>query len=129
MNSEKLLSRHPLNNGLDLEFWDLSRPVAGDRWQVVMEARIRIPINEATLPAELRPRIDVVTKALGREMVFSRQEVRNFIAADEVAGLLKEMTARFLSTVATYLDRPGFAPGFIRKTFAAHQEKPRWYKS
>lgn len=129
MISEKLISRHPLKNGLILELWDLSRPVAGDRCQVVFEARVPVPITEATLPPEMLPKIDQVTAALGRAIVFSQQEVRNFIAADEVDGLLKEMAARFLSTIATYLDRPGFAPGFIRKTFAAHQEKPRWCKN
>ncbi len=129
MKSEKLLSRHPLNNGLDLELWDLSHPVAGDRWQVVMEARVLVPLTAATLPPEFLPQIDQVTAALGREIVFFQQEVRNFITASEVAGLLKEMTSRFLSSLTTYLGHPDFAAGFIRKTFAAYQEKPRWFKS
>jgi hypothetical protein len=128
MVSEKLISRHALANGLTLELWDLSGPVAGDRWQVVMEARMPIPITAANLPPELRPRIDEVIIALGREIAFSQQKVRNFIAAAEVAGLLKEMATRFLASVATYLGSPDFAPKYIHKTFAAHQEKQRWHK-
>ena len=31
MNPARLMVRHPLKNGLTLEFWDHSRPVAGDR--------------------------------------------------------------------------------------------------
>ncbi|MEJ2071368.1 MAG: hypothetical protein P8X58_13355 [Syntrophobacterales bacterium] len=37
------MSLHPLNNGLTLEFWDYSRPIAGDRWFVLLEVRIAIP--------------------------------------------------------------------------------------
>jgi hypothetical protein len=40
------MSRHPLNNGLTLEFWDYSRPIAGDRWFVLLEVRIAIPIRQ-----------------------------------------------------------------------------------
>jgi len=129
MTSEKLLIRHPLNNGLHLELWDLSRPVAGDRWQAVVQARVLVPVTAATLPVELFPKIEEVTAALGRELVFSQQEVRNFIAAEEVAGLLKEMTGRLMSSLSPYLGHPDFAAGFIRKTFAAHLEKQRWCKS
>ena len=51
MTTEKLLSRHPLDNGLTIEFWDLSRPMIGDRWIITLELRITIPINAANLPA------------------------------------------------------------------------------
>jgi hypothetical protein len=59
MDSGKLLSRHALDNGLTLEHWDRSRPVAGDRWHVVLEASISISVTAATLPPELRPKARV----------------------------------------------------------------------
>ncbi len=52
MNSERLVSRHPLNNSLTMEFWDYSRPIAGDRWFVLLEVRIAIPIRPETLPPD-----------------------------------------------------------------------------
>jgi hypothetical protein len=128
MSPEKLLSRHFLDNGFCLEFWDLSRPVAGDRWQVVLEARVAVPITAATLPPDLRPRQAQVTAALGREILFSQKEVRNFMAAGEVGDLLKEMEARLLSALSAYLVHPDFAGRLIRKKFTEYQEKQRWYQ-
>lgn len=120
---EKLLSRHSLANGLSLELWDRSQVTAGDRLQVVLEARVAIPISAATLPPDLRPQLAAVIAALGRELVFSQQKVRNFIAASQVAGLLEEMKTRFLSAVSDYLGHPDFAPRFIRKQYHAYLER------
>ena len=58
MRAEKLISRHTLDNGLTLEFWDLSRPMVGDRWLIVLEARIAVAVGAATLPPELQGRDD-----------------------------------------------------------------------
>lgn len=68
MRAEKLISRHPLDNGLTLEFWDLSRPMIGDRWIVVLEARIAVAIGPATLPPELQDREAEVVLGLGPEV-------------------------------------------------------------
>jgi hypothetical protein len=90
MLSEKLLSRHILGNGLPLEFWDLSRPVAGDRWEVVLEARIKVPLTAENLGPELGSRLDEVISALGREVIFSQKEMRHFISSEEVTEIIKE---------------------------------------
>jgi hypothetical protein len=117
MTTGKLRLRHPLNNGLTLEVWDLSRPVAGDRWQVVLEARITVPVS----PAE-------VAAALGEQLVYSRRDARNFIDARQVAAVLQEMENRLLELAPGYLGHPDFAQGFIAKEFAAYQEKRRYHR-
>ena len=81
MKPEKMLSRHSLANGLTLELWDHSRPVAGDRWFVCLAARIAIPVRAEALPPELQAHAARVSAALGEELIFSRREERNFIAA------------------------------------------------
>jgi hypothetical protein len=129
MISEKLVSRHPLNNGLSLEFWDLSRPTAGDRWQVVLEARIRVPIIAAHLTPDLRPILEEVVKTLGREITFSQKEARNFVAVTEVTDIVKEIEDRFLSALSPYLGHRSFPGRFIRKTYTEYQEKQRWRHS
>ena len=73
MNSPGLLARHTLDNGLTLEFWDLSRPLVGDRWFVCLVTRIAIPIGAETLPPELQPQAAQVVEALGEEIIFSRK--------------------------------------------------------
>lgn len=127
MNPEKLLSRHTLRNGLLLEFWDLSRPLAGDRCQVVVEARVAIAVTADTLPAELRAQEGQVIAALGEKMVFTKQEVRNFVAAGEMADILKLIEEQLLTSLRGYLGHPDFAARFIRKKYADQQREKGWY--
>jgi len=127
MTPEKLLSRHPLDNGLILEFWDLSRPMAGDRWLVVLEARLAIPVGAATLPPDLMGQEAEISRALGPEIVFSQRDQRIFIAAGEYPATLKEIAARLLALAPSYLGHPEFAGRFIRKRFREFQEKQRWH--
>ncbi len=129
MTPEKLISRQPLANGLTLEFWDHSRPMIGDRWIVTLEARVIIPVGPATLLPDLAAREAEVLRALGTELVFSQRDERNFIDAKEFEATLNEMTQRLQTQLKPYLDHPEFAGRFIRKKFAAHQEKQRWYRT
>lgn len=125
MTPEKLLSRHSLDNGLTLNLWDCSRPVAGDRWYVALEARIAIPVNQDTLPPELSREAAAVAAALGPELIFSQRDERNFIAAQEAPGLLKEMAARALDLAARYFGHLDFARKLIRQKYAQHLERRR----
>jgi hypothetical protein len=124
MNSERLLHRQALGNGLILELWDHSRPVAGDRWYTRLETRIVIPVRPY-LPAELKPLADQVAAALGEEIVFSHHEERNFIGAPELPGVLQDMQDRMLKLAPGYFGHEDFAAKFIRKTYAASGEPGR----
>jgi hypothetical protein len=122
MNSRKLLSQHTLKNGLVLEFWDLSRPMLGDRWQVVVEARVAVDVTSENLPAEMLSQANGIIKALGKETVFTKQETRNFVPDGEMPGLLAEIQEQLLSSLAAYLGHPEFGPRFIRKKFADYEK-------
>jgi hypothetical protein len=124
-NSARLIGRHPLNNGLTLEFWDHSRPVAGDRRYVHLETRITIPVRADTLPPELKGLADQVMGVLGEEITFSQQEARNFIAASEAPETLKDMQDRILALAPDYFGHADFAARFIRRTYAAYQVRKR----
>jgi hypothetical protein len=126
MNAPRLLDRHPLDNGLTLEFWDHSRPLVGDRWFVNLETRIAIPVETETLPPELKVNAGMVMEALGEEIIFSQQEARNFIAASEAPALLQDMQERILALASGYFGNADFAAGFIRKKFAELQALRHW---
>ncbi len=70
---EKLISRQLLPKGLTLELWNRSRPVAGDRWQVILETLIAIPVKANTLPADLQGQAAAIIAALGSEILFSHR--------------------------------------------------------
>lgn len=123
MKPARLLARHSLKNGLTLEFWDHSRPVAGDRWVVVLETRIAIPVRADTLAPEMQARPAQVARALGDEVIFSRREERNFIAASEVPSVLKDMQDRMIALAPGYFGHADFGARFIRKAYAAYLAK------
>lgn len=123
MEPEKLFSRHLLANGLNLEFWDLSRPILGDRWLAVLEARIVIPVSAATLPPDLPAAEGEIRRALGPEIVFSQRDERTFIPAGELLETLKEMETRLLTLAAAYFGHPEFAGRLIRKRYAEFRQK------
>jgi len=122
------MSRHLLNNGLTLEFWDHSRPIAGDRWFVLLEVRIAVRIRPDTLPPELREQADRVKEALGDEIIFSHKNERNFIAATEAPKILQEMQERFLDMAPGYFGHPDFAARFIRGKFSEKQALLHWQR-
>jgi|UniRef100_A0A7C3UYH5 hypothetical protein len=126
MRSEKCLGRHSLPNGLTVEFWDLSRHTAGDRWQVVVEARVPIPLTPENIPPELQDRRSEVASALGSPVMFIKQEVRNFIAEGEVPALVQKIATELFASIRGYLGHPEFAVRFIRKQFKEYQERQAW---
>ncbi len=128
MTTEKLLSRHSLDNGLVLEFWDLSRPMIGDRQIITLELRITIPITLGNLPPDLTDNYADVLRALGPEIIFSQRDERNFIDAKESEATLKEMETRFLTLAPTYFGHPDFARRLIRRRYAEFQERQGWYR-
>lgn len=115
-----------MSNGLILELWDRSRPVAGDRWFVVLETRIAVPIRKDTLPPELKALADQVVSTLGNEIIFSRKEERNFISTTEMPNLIKDMQDRVLAMAPGYFGHGDFAAKFIRKTYLASQTQHPW---
>lgn len=116
--TESLLLSRLLPNGLTLEFFDLSRPMAGDRWQVILEVRLPIAVSAATLPPDLADRSEEVIGALGPKIVFAQREVHYFIDAKEVPALLQEIQTRLWEGLKDYLGHPNFIGHCLRKKFA-----------
>lgn len=123
--TETVLLRQTLPNGLILEFYNLSRPMAGDRWQVIIEVRLSIPVTADTLPPDLRERAQEVITALGQELFFSKQEIRHFIDIREVPAMLQEMQTRLWEGLKGYIGHPEFAGRYIRKKFSELQSQPK----
>ena len=103
------MSRHLLN-GLTLEFWDYSRPLAGDRWFVLLEVRIAIPFGSTPC----RRSCEGKPSGRGRwgdEIIFSQKNERNFIATVEAPEILKDMQASFWTWRPVILGIPILPPG------------------
>jgi hypothetical protein len=123
-----VVGRHTLDNGLILEFWDLSRPLVGNRRLVCLEARIAIPIRPETLPPEFKAQAAQVVEALGEEIIFSQRQERNFIDASNAPDLLQDMQDRILALAPGYFGHNDFAARFIRKKCAELQALQQWQR-
>ncbi|MBW1804654.1 MAG: hypothetical protein JRJ85_28510 [Deltaproteobacteria bacterium] len=79
--SEKLFETIKLENDLDLEIWDLSRVIAGDRWLVSLEARINVPItieHLETLPDKEKI-LAILKDTLGRKISYRYIQEKFFV--------------------------------------------------
>jgi hypothetical protein len=124
---EKLIDKIELDNGLTLELYDRSKKVAGDRWLVSFEARIDVRVDpqyfEGKDPAS--PPFDVIKKALGDKVTYSREKTRNFIAATEKDEVWEGLRERFLTTTRPYFSSANFPRNIILSKYQATQRFSR----
>ncbi len=116
---EKPLDKERLANGVTVRFHDLSRKVAGDRWQVVVRYDVVAAIPESFwgLVSGDQALIGEVRAALGPEIVLSRTMERNFIGEPEKEELVNEMVRRIRENMLAYFADDGFAERFFLRRF------------
>jgi hypothetical protein len=75
-----LLRKIDLKSGLELEIYDVSRKLAGDRWYVGFIARVEIPITFLEGHADL-PEVDIekMKDVLGETVRFEQKRDRHYI--------------------------------------------------
>jgi hypothetical protein len=102
-----------LQNGLTLRLFDLSRPVAADRWYVGVVGEVAIAPRE--IPMEEMPEdlMDVV----GDRVVFHQKRERHFIDDQEREAVKNGMIRSLTETLVPYLSHPDFPRRLIRKTY------------
>jgi hypothetical protein len=129
MMEEKLVDMLSLENGLTLEFYDTSRPVAGDRWRVSVVARIEVDVKPEYFKGQKGADglIDDIRGAVGKTTTYRHEKARNFIAEDEKDKVFKELKERFLEANLKYLSSPDFARKLILKRYQeAHERSLSW---
>jgi hypothetical protein len=78
---QTLIKTMELSNGLKLDFYDISRKLAGDRWYVGMIARIDIPLTDSLLTNQQLSNYSVekIKSALGEAVRFQQKRERHYI--------------------------------------------------
>ena len=122
---EKLIEKIALDNGLNLELWDRSRPVAGDRWLVCFVARAIVPVELKYLKQENDESLTLesVRNIVGQQAVYTRQKESHFVDVKEKNGVFENLKNAFLDTNLGYLSSPDFPRKFIMKVYGEAQEK------
>ena len=114
-----LIKKIELENGLTLEFTDVSRKVAGDRYLVVLQTRVTVPVEEKWFPKESagRPELADIIAKVGTEVVFEQRKERNFVDEREKPDVLADIVAVAEDYGIRYIGHPDFPQKLILKKY------------
>jgi len=129
--NDNLLETRQLSNGTTLNLYDASRRQGADRWIVVMEAQLDIPVDETCLPPEGMEGLSLerIRESLGPRVVFLSRRERVFVPDDEKEGLLSILREEFCSHAVPYLANPIFPIRFILKQYRACLKTKAWQEA
>lgn len=113
-----------LANGVVVRFFDESRRVAGDRWQVTVryDAVVSVPETFWSLVSGEAELFEEIRAALGEEIVLTSVNERNFVAAEEKEALVGEIVMRARNNIFGYLADPGFPERYFKRCFNEARE-------
>lgn len=126
MESDKLLSRRRLANGMDLNYYDMSRKVAGDRWMVELKCEVSIPVLDAYYNRyqNVEPEmLEEIKSVLSESTSFSTSKERFFVPEEDRGKVLEELIEQADSTIFSYLNNPKFPERTCRKRIEETMEK------
>ena len=128
---QSLMKTMQLSNGLELDFYDISRKLAGDRWYVGMVARIDIPLTDWLLTNQMLSNYSVeeVRNALGETVRFQEKRERHYIDEREKDPLLKIMMDSFIKSTLNYYSHSDFPVKYVLKEFKAHLKQQAWRRN
>jgi hypothetical protein len=125
-----LFRKIDLENGLELEIYDVSRKLAGDRWYVGFIARVEIPISFLAGHADA-PELDIekMKDVLGETVRFEQKRDRHYIDEKEKDIFLNDLIDDFLVSTLPYFSETDFAKKYALKVYKQKLEKASWYKT
>lgn len=118
--TESTIKKISLKNGLDLEFIDISRKIAGDRYQVTLLTRVEVPVEEGWFSENNQeiPDIDEIRKKIGNRVIFEQKRERNFIDDQEKEAVIKNIIEVAEDYGIRYLGRTDFPKKLILKRYS-----------
>ncbi|HOD28604.1 MAG TPA: hypothetical protein PKH03_05280 [Syntrophales bacterium] len=116
-----------LDNGLTMEVWDRSRPIAADTTKVELYVRIPVRLERAFFPGD--EAFDVVRRIWGNQIVFEYVRERTFVGNDAREAVFAELLAAFRTHTLPYLGRPGFARGVALARYREYLGNPHAYRN
>jgi len=116
---EKLIKTLDLENGLQLNIYDASRKLVGDRWLVSLIVRMDVPVTEALKKDSRQPIVNIneIKDILGDSVLFEKKREKIFIDTDEKETASKELCDMFLNSSLNYLSKDIFPKQYVLKTY------------
>lgn len=128
---EKLIKTLDLKNGLQLNVYDASRKLVGDRWLVSLIVRMDVPLTEALKKNSRQPMesINEIKSMLGESVLFEKKRERNFVDTTAKETVFKELCDMFLNSSLSYLAKDIFPKQYILKKYEEEIKKKSLLKS
>lgn len=128
---QTLIKSIELSNSLKLDFYDISRKLAGDRWYVGVIARIDIPLIDSLLTNQHLSHYSVeeIRNTLGESVCFQQKMERHYIDEREKDDLLNDLMDSFIKRTLNYLSLPDFPGKYVLKEFQTYRKRKIWYQN
>jgi hypothetical protein len=122
---EKLIKTLDLENGLQLNVYDASRKLVGDRWLVSLIVRMDVPVTEALKKnnRESMENIDEIKDMLGESVLFEKKREKIFVDTAEKEMVFKGLCDMFLNSSMKYLSKGIFPKQYILKMYKEEMKK------
>ena len=129
MTEKKLISTSSLENDLLISFYDESKKIAGDRWQVNLTAKIQILTDQVQFTRIDKEKRSEILQVIGEQVNYEKKLIRNFIAEKQKEETVTALYESFLQITRPYFSHRQFAERFVLKTYADSLEKRKWVNS
>jgi hypothetical protein len=126
---EKLIKTMDLTNGMQLNFYDASRKLAGDRWLISLIIRMEIPVAQVWFNDKKNSieTLNEVKEVLGEKVLFEQKRERIFVGESEKQAVLEELYDFFIDSVLGYLSNKAFPGRYVLKKYREKVERGSWY--
>jgi aminopeptidase C len=118
-----------LENEMQLNFYDASVKLAGDRWLVSLIVRMEIPVKKVLIRDSVQSseQVSEIEKVLGKNIRFEQKRERIFIDETKKEDVFKELCDNFLSNTFRYLSKKEFPKQYVLKKYREKKLKDSWY--
>jgi ubiquinone biosynthesis protein Coq4 len=122
---EKLIKTLDLENGLQLNVYDASRKLVGDRWLVSLIIRMDVPVAKALKKnnRESMEHIDEIMDMLGDSVLFEKKREKIFVDTRKKEIVFKELYDTFLNSSLNYLSKEIFPKQYVLKMYKEEMKK------
>jgi hypothetical protein len=130
MMKEELIKTIDLENNRQLQFYDDSRKVAGDRWMVSLIVRMEIPVAETLIhgDGQFADMENDILRVVGERVVFEQKRRRIFVDESKKEAVLEELCKTFEDSTFRYLAHESFPKKYVLKIYREGKKKESWYK-
>ena len=120
----KLYEKIPLPNGVTLDIWDYSRPIAADTTKVELVAQIEVEFKASYFS---KPEYyNKLVKTIGAKDLYEYRKAMSFVKSDQKEAVFRELLDAFKRDTLPYLSRDEFPRQYARSKFREIEQN--WFK-